>query len=350
MPIHTVGRDGDFGYQIGARKRDALFGKTTQRDTTDHAILVADVSPVQELAELSGLGVGRTVRPVAHEILPPAPARCPSTLCPSTRSTMSIVALRRGTVEADLQRHTVARQLPQDFQTPPDEKHSVGQHGGRGGSRASGQNVADVVKQKRFAASHENLADTEHGCFARDAPHPFRAECASRRLRRRAHAAIITAQIAVEIRVQPKPRAKGARRLLSAPRYRLQWRLTTSDHPTIAALLESDFDQTIAGKATPSLEFGTNRAIGTNDCHEVARAHTTQRGNQLYKEAGRKRLSARVELDIGSRASATLSRHSRKIQKRLVSKKRQRWTRECLARSWFERAAARGEHIAHPTA
>ena len=40
MPIHAVGRDGDFRHQIGARKRDALFRKTTQRDATDHAILV----------------------------------------------------------------------------------------------------------------------------------------------------------------------------------------------------------------------------------------------------------------------------------------------------------------------
>ena len=78
------------------------------------------------------------------------------------------------------------------------------------------------------------------------------------------------------------------------------WRLTTSDHPAIAPLLDGDVDQTIAGKATPSFEFGTDRAVGTNDCHEIARAYTTQRGNQFYKQAGRKRLSARVELDIRS--------------------------------------------------
>jgi hypothetical protein len=78
------------------------------------------------------------------------------------------------------------------------------------------------------------------------------------------------------------------------------WRFTTSDHPAIATLLEGDVDQTVAGKATPSFEFGTDRAIGTNDRYEVARAHTAQRGNQFYKQAGRKRLSARVELDMGS--------------------------------------------------
>ena len=98
-------------------------------------------------------------------------------------------------------------------------------------------------------------------------------------------------------------------------------RFTTSDHPTIAGLLDGDFDQTIAGEATPSFELGTDRAVGTNDRHEIARAYTTQRGNQFYKQAGRERFGARVELDIGSyRHAARLSRHSYKIQERLRTK------------------------------
>jgi hypothetical protein len=92
------------------------------------------------------------------------------------------------------------------------------------------------------------------------------------------------------------------------------WRFTTSDHPTIATRLQGDVDQTIASEATPSFELGTDRLVGTNDCHEIARAHTTQRGNQFYKQAGRKRLGTRVELDVGSyRHAATLSRRSYKI-------------------------------------
>ena len=44
MPIHAIGRDGDFRYQIGARKRDTLRRKTTQRDAADHPVLFADLS------------------------------------------------------------------------------------------------------------------------------------------------------------------------------------------------------------------------------------------------------------------------------------------------------------------
>ena len=74
----------------------------------------------------------------------------------------------------------------------------------------------------------------------------------------------------------------------------------SSGEATLRVVFVGHVDQTIAGKATPSFEFGTDRAIGTNDRYEVARAHTAQRGNQFYKQAGRKRLSARVELDMGS--------------------------------------------------
>jgi hypothetical protein len=96
---------------------------------------------------------------------------------------MLIVALRRRTVEADLQCHPYARQSPQNVQTSSDEKHSVGQHGGRGGRRTSGQNVTDVAEQERFAPGYENLANTECGCFAGDPSHSLRAERASRCLR-----------------------------------------------------------------------------------------------------------------------------------------------------------------------
>jgi hypothetical protein len=92
----------------------------------------------------------------------------------------------------------------------------------------------------------------------------------------------------------------GAGRLGRRLTVGLGGRFTTSNHPTIATLLESGVDQTVAGEATPSLKFRTNRAVGTDDGYEVTRASTTQRGDQFYKQAGRKRLSTRVELDMGS--------------------------------------------------
>ena len=59
MPIYTVGRDGDFRYEVRSRKRDALLGKTTQRNAPNHAILFADLYTVEELPEFGCFQVGR---------------------------------------------------------------------------------------------------------------------------------------------------------------------------------------------------------------------------------------------------------------------------------------------------
>ena len=82
MPIHAVGRDGDFRHQIGARKRDALLRKTTQRDATDHAILVADLSSSRNWRNSAASASVPTVGRAQREIPPPAPARCLSTPWP----------------------------------------------------------------------------------------------------------------------------------------------------------------------------------------------------------------------------------------------------------------------------
>jgi hypothetical protein len=227
---------------------------------------------------------------------------------------MLVVALRGRAVEADLQCKAITRQSAQSIQAPPDKQHPIGQYGRRGSRRTGCQDAADVRKKERLAACHENLADSERCRLACDPPHPQQAERSSRRLRRGAHTAIITAQIAIEICVEPKPRAE--RTVGFAWRFTMGfgWRFTTSDYPTIATLLEGDVDQTIAREATPSFQLGTDHAVGTNDRHEIARAYTTQPGNQFDNQAGRKRFSACVELDIGSyRHSARLSRHSYKI-------------------------------------
>jgi hypothetical protein len=56
-------------------------------------------------------------------------------------------------------------------------------------------------------------------------------------------------------------------------------------------------------------------ALGANHGHEIARAGTTERGNQLNKQAGPKGLSASVELDIRSYCHPVmLSQHSNQIQ------------------------------------
>jgi hypothetical protein len=83
MPIHTVGCDGDFRYQICAGKCDSLGRKSTKRYATDHPILFADLPAVQKIV---GTHLPRLLSqlspPVAPEILLPEPARYPSTLWP----------------------------------------------------------------------------------------------------------------------------------------------------------------------------------------------------------------------------------------------------------------------------
>src|SRR6516165_5874567 len=114
MPIHTVGRDGDFRYEICAGKCDSLGRKSTKGDAADHPILLADLPTVQKLAELISLGVGRNRRRQSHP-----KSFCPRSLdtlprfCPCTRSAMSVVPLGGRAVETDLQCEVIARQCAQ---------------------------------------------------------------------------------------------------------------------------------------------------------------------------------------------------------------------------------------------
>ena len=126
MPIHTVCGDGDFRYEICARKGDALRCKTPEGDSADHPVLFADLSTVQELAELGRFGVRRDRCGQSHaKSLRLRPLNALPRFGPSTCSTMMIVALGRWAVEAYLQCHPIARQRPQNFQASPDKKHSV---------------------------------------------------------------------------------------------------------------------------------------------------------------------------------------------------------------------------------
>ena len=107
-------------------------------------------------------------------------------------------------------------------------------------------------------------------------------------------------QVTVEVRVEPKPRAErtgdfGRRLTIGFGR-----RFAASDNPSIAILLDAGVNQSIAGETTPSLEVGTERAIGTDDRQEIAYVSGAQRGYQFYKQAGCECFTARVELDVGA--------------------------------------------------
>ena len=145
------------------------------------------------------------------------------------------------------------------MEPPRREQHAVGEHRRRRGGGARSQDVANVCKQKGFAAGHEDFADAEFSCFAGDPLHPREAELPSCDFGRATHATIVAMQVAVEIRVEPKARADGAigvsiRRSLSAP-----------DQPPRAARLNSRIDQGVAREAAPSLKVGAETPFAAND-------------------------------------------------------------------------------------
>src|SRR6185369_2572790 len=120
--------------------------------------------------------------------------------------TMEVVQFCRWAVQADLQNNSIAGQRSQGLYAASPKQHSIGQHCSRGGSGASNQNLADIFEQKRLASGHKDFFDAEFGRLASDPLNPCEAQLPPRCLGRRTHAAVVTMQVAVEIRVEPKAR------------------------------------------------------------------------------------------------------------------------------------------------
>ena len=200
--------------------------------------------------------------------------------------------LGRRAVDADLQCQTLARQSAQAFEAAPRQQHSVGEHGRGCRSRAGLQDLADVCEQEGLAAGHEDLPDAEPCCLDRDLADAVQAERAAGCLGRGADAAIVAAQVAVEIRVEPKPRPDGTvrvRRLGSLP---------VPKDPATAACLDARIHQAVVREAAPSLEIDADTCLAAEDGDEIAGSGATQRRDQLRQQAGGKRLCAGIDLEV----------------------------------------------------
>src|ERR1700690_1417749 len=114
MPINAFRRDGDFGHQVRAREGYALQREAAQRDAANHAIFFGDLLRIEEFAKLAGLRISGYRRGQSH----------PKTFCASARyarpgtrpgalTTMRVVALRCGAVEAYLNCYSIAWQREQ---------------------------------------------------------------------------------------------------------------------------------------------------------------------------------------------------------------------------------------------
>jgi len=132
----------------------------------------------------------------------------------------------------------------------------------------------------------------ELGYLASDPPHTLETKRPPWRFGRGAHAAIVAAQVAVEIRVEPKPRAHrpiifGRQRNRTAP-----------EDPTRATLLQGGFQQWIPGEAAPRFQLRANAFFVTDNRDQITRAAATERGDQLGQQTRCKRLSPNIEIDV----------------------------------------------------
>jgi hypothetical protein len=66
VPIDAFGCDGYFRQQIRACQRDAMRCRTTQHNTADHPVRLADLARVQEVTEFLGLLIATDGRRQPH--------------------------------------------------------------------------------------------------------------------------------------------------------------------------------------------------------------------------------------------------------------------------------------------
>src|SRR5712664_416242 len=290
MPEHAFRRNRHLRKQICPCQSNALDCRASQGNSPDHPVLLTKVMGVKEAAELLGLRISRHCRRQSHPEsfgtgqLDPLPGACP---CPL--STMAVVALRCRTVEADLQGHAFALQRAQRFEPTSGKQHAVGEDRGRCRYSARGKDLADIWQHEWLAAGDKDFTYAEFRRLDRDPSHPLDAESPPRRFGLRAHATIITAQVAVEVCVKPQTRADGP--IFSD----ILTSLSIAEHPTGATFFDCHVDEAVAGEATPCLELGADTWIAADHGHEVALTAAAQRSYQIRQEARGKCLGAGVE-------------------------------------------------------
>ena len=183
---------------------------------------------------------------------------------------------------------------------PPREQHTISKGRGWRGSGTRSQDLTDVGEQERFTASHKNFADTELGRFIGNPLYTCEAKLPPGRFGRLTDAAIVTVQVTVEIRVEPKARTD---RPIGVGIGR---RLPAADHPARAALLDIRIDHSVVRETAPSLQVPAKASFVANDGHKVSGITSAKCSDKLGQQAGSKRFIAGVELD-GSFDSHTLS-------------------------------------------
>jgi hypothetical protein len=110
-------------------------------------------------------------------------------------------------------------------------------------------------------------------------------------------------QVAVEVRVEPKPRAHGpivfGHRNGPAPK----------DEPR-APVFDRRFEQWVSGEPTPCFQFKAKAFVVTDNRNQVAWVALSQHSDQLRQQTGREGLSPDIQIHIGSHRNEFYSSES----------------------------------------
>src|SRR5262245_59283027 len=207
---------------------------------------------------------------------------------------MAVVELGRRAVETDLQRDPIARQGPKHFQPPAYEQHPISEHGCGDCRGTHQQGLVDIGQKEGLAAGNEDLPDAQLSCFLRDLLYALKAERPPRRLWRGAYATIVTAQIAVEVGVEPQPRPD---RTIG---FAFRWGLAAADHPTDLICLLGRLNQGIPGEAAPGCQVIAQPGIAAKYTEEVTGATAAHRVDQNWEQPRRKRFCTGLDLSLNS--------------------------------------------------
>src|SRR6516164_125388 len=181
MPKHAFRRDCDLGDQVCPCQGKALHGGASQGNSPDHPVLLPDVMGVKKTAEFVGLVVSRHCRRQTHpESLGSGQLDSPPGTCPGPASTMAVVALRRWTVEADLEGYALALQRAQRFEPASSKQHAIGEDSGRCRRSAHGEDLANIRQHERFAASDKDFVYAKFCRLDRDPTHALDTKGAPR--------------------------------------------------------------------------------------------------------------------------------------------------------------------------
>src|SRR5207248_2873243 len=100
--------------------------------------------------------------------------------CPCPLSTMAVVALRRRTVETNLQGDALAPQRAQRFEPAPGKQHAVGEDRDRRRRSACGEDLANIGEHKWLTAGDKNLTQAELRSLDSDPSDPLDTKSAPR--------------------------------------------------------------------------------------------------------------------------------------------------------------------------